>query len=262
MKIKYEIHPMYLDNSTIISFCQTLPLFFDEHGDVIFQKRNTVRKIDLDIDGESIPFVVKEFKKPNIIQKISYMFFKKTKAYKAYHNAIEILKRGFDTPIGVSYIEVWSGLFLQSAYYVSLVNNDAAIGTELTEEADFNRNIARDFGRFVAQLHLNGILHHDLNSGNVLFSLEGDDCHFALIDINRMTFHPKDQEIPLTICYRNMTRFCGNYPLFECVMKAYIEYRQLDDAAQELQHAMDIKLKHDTEWDKRKKFTRFFKCKK
>lgn len=58
-----------------------------------------------------------------------------------------------------------------------------------------------------------------------------------------------------------MTRFCGNYPLFECVMKAYIEYRQLDNAVQELQHAMNIKLKHDTGWVRRKKFTRFLNVK-
>lgn len=88
----------------------------------------------------------------------------------------------------MGYVEVWKGLCLQSAYYVSSVNNNPPIGSELTEQADFNRSIARHFGQFVAQLHLSGILHHDLNSGNVLFSLDGNSCHFALIDINRMTF--------------------------------------------------------------------------
>ena len=262
MKIKSEIHPLYRDNTVVTTFCQHLSQSFDEIGEVIFKKRNTVRQIELSINGQPTTLIVKRFRKPNIIQKITYLFGKKTKGYKAYYNAIVIHERGFDTPLGVGYVEVWSGLFLQSAYYISLANFEPAIGTELTEQPDFNREIAKYFGQYVAQLHLQGILHHDLNSSNVLFSLEENDCHFTLIDINRMTFYRVGQKIPLSICYDNMTRFCGNPPLFECVMQAYISYRQLDNTEDELQKAIAIKVKHDTDWDKKKNFFKKFKPKK
>jgi len=132
----------------------------------------------------------------------------------------------------------------------------------LTENSDFNRSLAKSFGRFAAQLHERGILHHDLNSGNVLFDFKDNTYSFSLIDVNRMTFYPFSKKIPLKDCYDNLTRFCGNLPLFQYVLEEYIAFRKLENPTFELQRALGIKILHDKNWDRRKKFTRKFKKKK
>ena len=77
--------------------------------DVVFcNKRNVVEKVT--IAGEV--FVVKRYKRPILINRIIYCFFRKSKARRAYEYAVELLKRGVDTPYPVAYFEQYkNGLF-------------------------------------------------------------------------------------------------------------------------------------------------------
>ena len=84
------------------SFISDIPeLFRNEQGQVIYNGRNQIRSFN---DG-STKMIVKRFKKPDIVKKIIYSFFRKNKAEKAYKNAFEILKRGFNTPKPIAYIK-------------------------------------------------------------------------------------------------------------------------------------------------------------
>ena len=241
---------------------------FEKEGRVIFAGRNVIKLMEM--DGEKV--VVKRFRRPNIMQKIVYTFFRKTKAYRAFHNGEELIRRGFATPKPIKYIETRRYGLIDYCYYITGTDFNPPI-EDLTDRDDWDSAMAAAFGRFVAQLHSKGVLHHDLNDTNVRFILrlaqemgyegyessEGSERFtFSLIDINRMTFYPLDKEIPLRVCLDNLTRFTGRYDLFEYVVREYAKTRGLDiEATAAL--ALKIKTKHDRNWRRRKRFTGFFK---
>ena len=238
---------------------------FEKEGKVIFAGRNVIKLMEL--DGEEV--VVKRFRRPNFIQKIIYTFFRKTKAYRAFHNGEELIKRDFITPNPIKYIETRRCGLIDYCYYITGTDFNPPI-EDLTDRDDWNIVLATDFGRFVAQLHNKGILHHDLNDTNVRFILRlaqkldsdssdgSESFDFSLIDINRMTFYPLDKEIPLNICLDNLTRFTGRYDLFEYVVREYAKARGLDIEST-VALALKIKTKHDRNWYRRKRFTGFLK---
>ena len=87
---------------------------FETDGKVIFSGRNTIKLIN--IDGHEL--VVKRFRRPDLIKKIVYTFFRKSKAYRSYHNAKEIVARGFSTPAPVEYIETKRYGLIDYCYYI------------------------------------------------------------------------------------------------------------------------------------------------
>lgn len=262
MNIKKGVNLSYHNCSLVNDFVNNLPYIFDTKGDVIFKKRNCIKRFILNLDNGSNEFIVKRFKKPNFIQKIVYSFFKKTKAKRAFENSRQLRARNIDTPLEIAYLEVWnSGLFCDG-YYVSLADYSQPIAGMLSDRINFDKDLANAFAKFSATLHQKGILHHDLNSTNVLYKTIENNYHFSVIDINRMKFYPLGEKIPISVCYDNMTRFCGNMNLYKYVLEAYISYRELPNFKEELSKAIEIKKKHDSAWDRRKRFTRLFKCRK
>ena len=256
---------------------------FEKEGKVIFAGRNVIKLME--VDGENV--VVKRFRRPGLLQKIVYTFFRKTKAYRAFHNGEELIKRGFVTPKPIRYIETRRYGLIDYCYYITSTDFNPPI-EDLTDRDDWDHALSADFGRFVAQLHSKGILHHDLNDTNVRFALRQaqepsssglskpviptsvsdgvylkefkgpESFTFSLIDINRMSFYPLGKEIPLTVCLDNLTRFTGRYDLFEYVVREYAKARKLDEESTAAL-ALKIKTRHDRNWYRRKRFTGYLK---
>lgn len=259
--LKQEINAAYKNDKEICRFIDDIQASFEEKGKVIFRERNIVKQFEASQSnsGGLDEFIVKKYKCPNFLQRIIYSFFRKSKAQKAYWNAKELRTRGVSTPIEIAYAEVWTKGLFETGYFVSLSNFDTAIRGQLIEHQPFDVNLAKAFGVFVASLHERGILHHDLNSTNVLYNKDASGYHFSLIDINRMKFYPIGILPKLEVCFDNLTRFCGDMQLFECVAQAYISARKLDSPNELLKLAIDIKKKHDEQWRRRKAFLRKFK---
>ena len=223
--------------------------YFEENGTTLFAGRNTIKRME--IDGEMV--VVKRFRQPNIFQKIVYTFFRKTKAYRAFHNGEELTRRGFRTPRPIKYIETRRAGLIDWCYYITTEINMPPIEDWLYRD-DWDRDMAQRFARFAAQLHDKGVLHWDLNDTNVRVEGEfnGSGNWFWLIDINRMEFYDKGVEIPLEVCMDNLTRFTGRMDLFEYVVREYARARELDEDAV-AQLGVRIKTKHDVAWKRRKR---------
>lgn len=226
---------------------------FETDGKVIFSGRNTIKLIN--IDGHEV--VVKRFRRPDLIKKIVYTFFRKSKAYRSYHNAKEIVARGFSTPAPIEYIETKRYGLIDYCYYICERNDDPPI-EDLIDRNDWSHDLALAFAKFAAQLHDKGILHHDLNDTNVRYDA---DFRFSLIDLNRMTFYPVGEEVPLKLCLDNLTRFTGRMDLFEFVVRKYARCRNLDEEVT-ASLALKIKNTHDRNWRMRKHITHPFRCKK
>ena len=57
-------------------YVRQLPFSFDTEGEVIYDERNVLKRIRV----KDMDWVVKRFKKPNVINRIVYSFFRKSKA--------------------------------------------------------------------------------------------------------------------------------------------------------------------------------------
>ena len=219
MKMMISLDCPYRES--VIKFCKTLPLGFNNSGTILYDARNVIRKFRLDYDDiYDVEIVVKRFHKPSFINRIVYKFFRKSKAERAYNNAVQLLKRGISTPESLAYIESYRNGLLDYCFYISGVDDAPPIKNLLLDPEKFDRKLADAFAGFVATLHNRGILHHDLNSTNVLYHQHSDGTYtFSLIDINRMKIYPQGSTPSLIECMDNLTRYCGDMTLFEYVAK-------------------------------------------
>lgn len=151
-------------------------------------KRNKIKLFE--VDGKTMN--VKSFKIPNLINKIAYKYFRKSKARRSFEYASTLLKKGIGTPEPIAYFENYNWLGLKDSYYAS-----EHLITELTlrELVDFpdypdHENILRQFTKFCFDLHEKGIEFLDHSPGNTLIKKVSENKYeFFLVDLNRMNFH-------------------------------------------------------------------------
>lgn len=260
LKSKFAINSAISNQVAYIKFVHNLPENFDRSNDLIFKGRNSVKKFNIAIDNLNYQdVIVKKFKKPDIFKSIVYGFFRRSKAYRAFYNSLELTKRSIETPAPIAYLEEYKFGFLKSAYYVSFPDFKKPIEIELEKSEGFNKEIAKAFACFVGELHEKGILHKDLNNTNVLWeNLGHNKFHFSLIDTNRMSFFD-DNEIPIDSCLKNLCNFTGNLDLHKFVLENYIKYRNLSNPSLILEKAISIKRMHDISNYRLKKRKRILK---
>lgn len=150
------------------------------------QDRNSLRLFKLD----GVTFNVKSFKKPNLINKIVYNFFRKSKAQRSFEYANRLKELGVGTPEPVAYYEQKSGVFFGKSYYISEQLEDDITYRELTTDFSIPNHeaILRAFTRFTFMLHEKGVNFLDHSPGNTLIKYNGGDYQFYLVDLNRMNF--------------------------------------------------------------------------
>lgn len=256
-----QVTSAYARNQSLMQLIDTMPWSFDNGGVLLWNGRNKIKSFCLSTEGNSVEVVVKRFKHLSLIQKVVYAI-RKHKARKAYYNALELVRRGVRTPAPVAFIEQRNGLWLTDAYYISEATSLRSIESEVDRD-DWNRKLATAFGQFVATLHSNGVLHHDLNDTNVLYDTDSaGNYRFEVIDINRMKFYDCGNDIPQKECIENLTRFTGRIDLFEYVIRAYAAARNIKDIEAFAKSAVAQKRLHDLKWRRRKRFSKLFKHKK
>ena len=80
----------------------------------IKRDRNTLKIFDL----KKKKIVVKSFKVPNILNKIIYTFFRKSKAKRSYEYALKLVTNNINTPKPIAYYETKKYFLLNKSYYV------------------------------------------------------------------------------------------------------------------------------------------------
>ncbi len=192
-------------------FCQSIPSFmkyifnssfknsdkqiinsinkFDSSG-LLFGdgKRNKIKLFELD----SKKINIKSFKIPNLINKIAYKYFRKSKARRSYEYAVSLLEKGIGTPQPIAYYENYDFIGLKDSYYISEHLDCDLTFRELVEIPDYpdHLNILRQFTHFCYLLHEKGIEFLDHSPGNTLIKKTTEGKYdFYLVDLNRMNFH-------------------------------------------------------------------------
>lgn len=217
-KIKLVLHPEF---ESLRSFAENLPDTFGASGDIVYQARNCLKKFS--VNNEEV--VVKSFKKPHIINRIAYTFFRKSKAERSYEYSLRLLEEGIGTPEPVGYIEVRSFGLLSKSYFI----NRYASGYQHIREQMFGRDIPDGFFdgfvSLISKMHNKGILHKDLSPGNVLFKVQHNKIDFKVIDINRMAFKER-----LTFDERceNFCRLTQNNEILSAIADKYISENNMN----------------------------------
>ena len=218
---KIILNPQY---KSLYTFIETLPQNFNAGGEIVQDRRNTIKKFK--VNGLEIN--VKRYRVPIFINRIAYTFFRKSKACRAYNNAFEVIKRGFETPESIAYIEEFKGGLLHYSYYISL---QCPYRREIREyyqgPLQGNEALMTAFAQFTAALHEKGVCHEDYSPGNVLIAQIDGQYHFSLVDINRMTFKPMNLEEGC----KNFRRMFISDELYIFLAKKYAQCLNFDQEA-------------------------------
>jgi len=184
--MNFKVNPIFgnstasiLDN--IKTFNSTGELF--GNGD-----RNKIKLFDL--NGKKIN--IKSFKIPNIINKIAYRYFRKSKARRSFEYATILLEKGIGTPQPIAFLENFNGIGLKDSYYASEHLITELTYRELVEIPDYpdHNTILRQFAKFTFDLHEKGVEFLDHSPGNTLIKkTAANQYDFFLVDLNRMNFH-------------------------------------------------------------------------
>lgn len=182
-----EINPCY---STLEPFVRSLArsVVFARNGEVLHEGRNTVKLFK--VDGQRI--VVKRYGHLSFFNRLVYGVFRKSKAERAYRHAIRLHKLGIDTPEEVGFVEIRQRGLLRDSYFVSAYSDYRSLRpvTELYMKIREAQPILNALSDFLFRLHWAGVLHRDLNIGNILYKDDGKGGYmFQVIDTNRMRFH-------------------------------------------------------------------------
>lgn len=219
--MKIVINPKYQD---LEEFIRALPFSFDRQGEIVQDARNRIKKIK--INGYNLN--IKRFRKPILINRLIYTFFRKPKAYKAYYNALKVLEKGISTPEPIAYIEEQKGGLITFSYFISLQLEDVREIRDYyfsTLEHQEDKDFFEAFAKYSAAMHKQGILHKDYSPGNVLYSKQDDQTYlFSIVDINRMQF----TEVDMKEGCKNFARLFEYDSVYEFIAPIYAKERKLD----------------------------------
>ncbi|PHM17696.1 MAG: hypothetical protein CJD30_05590 [Sulfuricurvum sp. PD_MW2] len=220
MQFKCDFQSKYLYLKESFENIQSI---FSQDNHSIHKARNELKIIEL----AGVKTVVKSFKVPHLINRIVYTFFRHSKAYKSYHNALRLQELGISTPQPIALIEFFSTGLLADSYFISeWFNYDFTIRTPLLEPLEDREAIFTAFAAYTYDLHQKGVWHLDYSPGNILIKRTGQGYQFSIVDINRMTFRTIT---PLEGC-ENFNKLWAFDDELEIMAREYARLSGLDEA--------------------------------
>ncbi|REH01111.1 lipopolysaccharide kinase InaA family protein [Flavobacterium aquicola] len=240
-----KFEPSFLNKSQEI---ENIINKFSNTGEVFIEGKRNVIKL-FEFDGMTIN--IKSFKIPNLINKIAYRYFRKSKARRSFEYATRLLENGIGTPQPIAYLENYNWLGLKDSYYACEHLQCDLTFRELLELSDYpdHEIILRQFTRFSYDLHQKGIEFKDHSPGNTLIKKNADGHYdFFLVDLNRMNFHEK-----MSFDLR-MKNLCRLTPVKDMVKVMSNEYAKISGEFEDLIF--------ETLWSKTAKFQEKFYRKK
>lgn len=190
---------------------------FDSEGKKFDERnRNSLKLFEL---GDHT-INIKSFKKPNLINRIVYRFFRLSKARRSFEYAHKLIEKEIGTPQPIAYFEEYTALGLKRSFYVSMHQDYDLTYRELIRDSIYVGNVAilRAFAAFTYRLHAQGIHFLDHSPGNTLIKInESGGYDFYLVDLNRMKFGALD----FTTRMKNFERLSKNEAHIKTTAVAY-----------------------------------------
>lgn len=184
--MKLQLHSDY---QHLEAFVRSIPSHGYAEEEVCWNRRNVVERVKTP-DGQQ-DVIVKRFKPVGFFKGLIYTFFRKSKARRAYENALYLLRNGIGTALPIAYIEERRMGVFRAGYFVSsYLPYATVIDMYMPERASDSERaeIQRGLVAFLVDLHSRGIVPQDFNMDNIFYhrDAESGELKFSLIDINRM----------------------------------------------------------------------------
>lgn len=152
-------------------------------AEVIYDERNRLARVVAD----GVPYIVKAFRRPNVVNRWAYVWLRASKAARSFRNALRLEALGVLTPRPEAYMEVRRGGRLHESYYVCREEPYPQIRD--WERRPDAASLLPAFAADMARLHRLGVYHKDFSPGNILVGGDAEAGYrFYYIDLNRMAF--------------------------------------------------------------------------
>ena len=184
--MKFQVSEPFLSHKTAIK--SMVENFWQTGENFIVGKRNAIKLFEF--QGKMVN--IKSFRIPNLVNKIAYKYFRKSKASRSFEYANRLISNGIGSPQPIAFYENYDLIGLKDSYYISEHLQADLTFRELVLIPDFadHENILRQFTRFSFELHEKGIEFLDHSPGNTLIKKRNEtEYDFYLVDLNRMKFH-------------------------------------------------------------------------
>lgn len=154
----------------------------------IYQGRNRV--VQYTVPGGPI-INIKEFHIPNALNRLVYGNVRRSKARRAFENAVRLLEMGINTPMPIAFIEKTDGCRFGLSYFIS-IQEQGMTDIRQIARSPLRKRLIDGIADIMLQLHCNGVWMKDFSQGNLLWRHEPDDTiTYTLVDINRMSFNTR-----------------------------------------------------------------------
>ncbi|MBP3420114.1 MAG: hypothetical protein J6K74_05965 [Marinifilaceae bacterium] len=221
------VNPQYAD---LTEFINSVPqLFAQNEGELIYRGRNQLRAFTYNTRR----YVVKAFRKPNLINRFVYGIFRPSKAKRAYDNALLLQDIGIGTPTPIGYINIRKGIAFDKSFLITEESECNHVYSELFEhDFSYTEELLREIGRITAIMHNNGYAHLDYGRGNILFKKDERGLRIDIVDVNRMSFGKLD----INAGCKNLERLPATPQMHRWLAESYAKERKMD--AEECYHLM------------------------
>ena len=221
--MKYLIHNKFKDLQERIVFL--IDHFLIEGKILVNGQRNIIKLFEF----EEITLSIKSFKKPNLINKIVYRYFRKSKARRSFEFASKLMEMQIGTPQPVAFFENYDFVGLKESYYAcehleNVFEFREIVQNEAFENRDF---IIRKFTQFTFEMHEKGIEFLDHSPGNTLIRKNNDGSYsFFLVDLNRMQFH---ETLDFQTRMKNLSKITHKKDMIEVMSNEYAKLSNGDE---------------------------------
>jgi hypothetical protein len=201
-----------------------LPGRLPQLGETVYQARNEI-KVVATAEGK---VVIKAFGKIYLFNRFAYAWLRPSKARRSFEYALELEKRGVDTPAPIGYLECYRAGLLRENMYVYRFSPLTHDLREMLRDQDYpdRDGLLRALAGYAGSLLRRGVYHRDFSPGNVLFAKQEQGYQFTLIDINRIRFGP----VPVEKRYRIFRRLMTDEHALMVLADAFAAYWSDDPA--------------------------------
>jgi hypothetical protein len=213
------VHP---DFKELKDWILSIPkLFTNGDGEIIYKGRNELRAFS----HQGTRYVVKAFRRPNLVNRFVYGFLRPSKAKRAYLHAEMLREIGVGTPRPVGYLNIRQGFLFDRSYLITLEAECPHVYRELFEQKfEYEEEVLREIGRVTALLHNHGYAHKDYGRGNILFKQTPEGIKLEIVDLNRMDIGPLD----IKAGCKNLERLPATPQMHRWLAEEYAQARGMD----------------------------------
>jgi len=214
MACRSKISPWAPDIGPLVA--QLLATGIPDDAVDIYEGRNRVVRL---VRGDR-HINIKQFKVPNIINRLVYTTLRRSKAVRAYEYALRLRNLGFNTPEPLAYAERRHGPLLGLSYFVSQ-QLEGFRDMRVIDDDDNRATLADELGALMARMHDMGVWMKDFSQGNILRRRDSKGRYeFFLVDINRMEFDVTDRRKLMD----NFGRITDDPTFLRILVRAYIRH--------------------------------------